>query len=100
MQEIVRFRGKSSRRTKHRVEIGTALFQKYTGFDLQRLMLQCVLDIIREREFEQVELIAGGNDRAYHLYESLGIKECGRVPSANKFDDGTYSEDFLIVMNL
>ena len=41
-----------------------------------------------------------GNDRAYHLYESLGFKECGRVPNANKYDDGTYSDDILMVLSL
>ncbi len=84
------FEGKtSSRRTKHRVGVGIALFQKFTGFGLGRLML------------EQAELtVVSGNDRAYHLYESMGFKECGRVPHANKYDDGTYSDDILMVMPL
>ena len=84
------FEGKtSSRRTKHRVGVGIALFQKFTGFGLGRLM------------FEQAELtVVSGNDRAYHLYESMGFKECGRVPHANKYDDGTYSDDILMVMPL
>lgn len=90
---------KTSRRTKHRVGIGIALFQKYTGFGLGRLMLEFLLGKIKEQEFEQVELtVVGGNDVAYHLYESLGFKECGRIPKANKYDDGTYSDDILMVM--
>ena len=87
-----------SRRMKHRAGIGIALFQKHTGFGLGRLMLQYLLGKIKEQGFEQVELtVVGGNHRAYHLYESLGFKECGRIPSANKYDDGTYSEDILMV---
>ena len=90
-----------SRRAKHRAGIGIALFQKYTGFGLGRLMLQYLLEKIKEQGFEQVELtVVGGNHRAYHLYESLGFKECGRIPNANKYDDGTYSEDILMVMPL
>lgn len=90
-----------NRRTKHRAGIGIALFQKYTGFGLGRLMLQYLLEKIKEQGFEQAELtVVGGNHRAYHIYESLGFKECGRIPNANKYDDGTYSEDILMVMPL
>lgn len=31
---------------------------------------------------------------------SLGFKECGRIPNANKYDDGTYSDDILMVCDL
>lgn len=96
------FEGKtSSRRAKHRVGIGIALFQKYTGFGLGKLLLEVLLKKMKEQGFEQAELtVVGGNDRAYHLYESLGFKECGRIPNANKYDDGTYSDDILMVMPL
>ncbi len=96
------FAGKeSSRREKHRAGIGIALFQKFTGFGLGRLMLKRLLQQIKEQGFEQAELtVVGGNDRAYHLYESLGFKECGRIPNANKYDDGTYSDDIIMVMSL
>ena len=36
----------------------------------------------------------------YHLYESLGFKECGRIPDANKYDDGTYSDSILMAAQL
>lgn len=96
------FEGKeNSRRAKHRAGIGIALFQKYTGFGLGRLLLTILLQKIKEQGFEQAELtVAGGNKRAYHLYESIGFKECGRIPNANKYDDGTYSDDILMIMPL
>ena len=96
------FEGKSSsRRTKHRAGIGIALFQRFTGFGLGRLLLEILLQKIKEQGYEQAELtVVGGNDRAYHLYESMGFKECGRIPNANKYDDGTYSDDILMVMPL
>ena len=31
---------------------------------------------------------------------SLGFKECGRIPNGNKYDDGTYSDDILMVLSL
>ena len=91
----------NSRRVKHRADIGIALFQKYTGFGLGRLMLERLISKIKENGFEQAELtVVGGNDRAYHLYESLGFKECGRMPNANKYDDGSYSDDIYMVLTL
>lgn len=88
-----------SRRAGHRAGIGIALFEKYTGFGLGRLMLNRLLAEIKNLQFEQAELtVVGGNKRAYHLYESLGFKECGRIPNANKYDDGTYAEDILMVL--
>ena len=91
----------AGRRAKHRAGIGIALFQKYTGFGLGRLLLEILLRKIKEQGYEQAELtVVEGNDRAYHLYESLGFKECGRVPNANKYDDGTYSDDILMVLSL
>lgn len=88
-----------SRRKSHRAGIGIALYQKYTGFGLGRLMLERALTEIKNLKFEQAELtVAGGNKRACHLYESLGFKECGRIPNANKYDDGTYDEDILMVL--
>lgn len=88
-----------SRRASHRAGIGIALFQRYTGFGLGRLMLKRLLTEIRNLEFEQAELtVVDGNQRAYHLYESLGFKECGRIPNANKYDDGTYADDILMVL--
>ncbi|MCR5125931.1 MAG: GNAT family N-acetyltransferase [Treponema sp.] len=89
------------RRAKHRADIGIALFQKYTGFGLGRLMLEQLLARIKETGYEQAELaVVGGNDRAYHLYESLGFKECGRIPKANKYQDGTYADDIRMIMEL
>ncbi len=90
-----------SRRARHRAGIGIALFQKYTGFGLGRLMLKRLLQEIQAQGFEQAELtVVDGNERAYHLYESLGFRECGRIPNANKYDDGTYADDIFMVLPL
>ena len=93
------FASKSTcRRAKHRAEIGIALYQKYTGFGLGKLMMKCLLEEIASLGYEQAELtVVSGNERAYQLYKSLGFEECGRIPKANKYDDGTYSDDILMV---
>ena len=94
------FESKSgSRRTKHRAGIGIALFQKYTGFGLGKLMLKRLLTEIKNLGFEQAELtVVGNNEKAKRLYKSLGFKECSIIPNANKYDDGTYADDILMVL--
>ncbi len=90
-----------SRREKHRAEIGIALLQKFTGFGLGKLMLERLIQRIKELGFEQAELnVVDGNKRAIRLYKSLGFRECGRIPNANKYDDGTYSDDIMMVLPL
>ncbi len=90
-----------SRRLDHRAEISIALFQKHTGEGLGRIMLNKIVQEVKNAGFEQVELaVVEGNDGAYHLYESVGFKECGRIPNANKYKDGTYADDILMVKDL
>ena len=87
-----------SRRYAHRAGIGIALYQKYTGLGIGKLMLRALLEEIQSQGYEQAELtVVGGNERALHLYESYGFKEYGRLRNANKFDDGTYADDILMV---
>lgn len=91
--------GGDRRRAKHRAEIGIALFQRFAGFGLGRLMLENLLQKIKELGYEQAELtVVSENERAIHLYKSLGFKECGRIPNANKYADGTYADDILMVI--
>ena len=88
-----------SRRARHRAGVGIALFQKYTGFGLGKFMLKRLLKEIKNLGFEQAELtVVGNNEKAKHLYKNLGFKECGIIPNANKYDDGTYADDILMVL--
>ena len=85
----------------HRCDVAIALYKEYCGCGIGKAMLQTVLDVAKNIGYEQAELtVVSGNDKAYHLYESLGFKECGRMPNANKYDDGTYSDDIYMVLQL
>lgn len=96
------FQGRSeSRRKAHRAGIGIALFQKYTGQGLGKLMLKKLLEEAKKKGYEQAELtVVDGNTRAYRLYEGVGFKECGRIPGANKYADGSYADDIWMVVKL
>ena len=87
-----------SRRNAHRADIGIALYQDYTGMGIGKKLFALVLETIDKSGFESAELtVAEGNKRAIHMYESFGFKETGRIPKANKYDDGTYADNIFMV---
>lgn len=91
----------ASRRNVHRAGMGIALFQKYTGMGLGRILMDRMIKYAKESGFEQLELtVVSDNVRAIRLYESFGFQECGRMPDSNKYDDGTYSDDVFMIKKL
>ena len=83
-----------SRRNAHRADIGIALYMDYTGMGIGKKLFALVLETIEKCGFEIAELtVVEGNDRARRMYESFGFVETGRIPKANKYDDGTYADD-------
>lgn len=90
-----------SRRNAHRAGLGIALYQKYTGYGLGRILMDRMIKYAKQLGYEQMELtVVQGNERAIGLYKSAGFEECGRIPNANKYDDGTYADDILMVKKL
>lgn len=90
-----------SRRNAHRADIGIALYQEFTGKGIGKKLFSLILEEIEKCGFESAELtVVEGNNRAIHMYESFGFKETGRIPKANKYDDGTYADDIFMVKPL
>ncbi|MDO5436071.1 MAG: GNAT family N-acetyltransferase [Clostridia bacterium] len=87
-----------SRRNAHRADIGIALYLDYTGMGIGKKLFSLILDTIEKCGFESAELtVVEGNDRAIHMYRSFGFTETGRIPKANKYDDGTYADNILMI---
>ena len=90
-----------SRRNSHRADIGIALYLDYTGMGIGKRLFALILETIEKCGFETAELtVVEGNNRAIHMYESFGFVEVGRIPKANKYDDGTYAADIHMVKSL
>lgn len=95
------FTGYSKMRVRHCCDVGIALYQKFCNAGLGRIMMETIIDVARESGFEQMELqVVNGNDRAKHLYESLGFQTFGIRPHALKYKDGTYADETLMVKML
>lgn len=95
------FSGQNLKRQKHRVSMGIALFQKYTGMGIGKLLIEKLLQLAKEKGFEQMELeVSAENERAIHLYQNLGFQIYGRFPDSIKYKDGTYSDTFWMMKRL
>jgi len=81
------------RRYAHRCEIAIALYQAYCGCGIGKLMLQTVLEVAKQAEYEQAELeVISENKGAVALYEKLGFVKHGSFPNSMKHSDGTYAD--------
>ena len=90
-----------SRRNAHRADIGIALYMDYTGMGIGKKLFALILETIEKCGFESAELtVVEGNNRAIRMYESFGFVETGRIPKANKYDDGTYADDIFMVKTI
>ncbi len=91
----------SAMRVCHRATLGIALYGKYTGMGIGGVMINALCDIARKNGIEQMELeVVSDNINAIALYEKLGFVHCGSIPNANKYKDGTYSDEIRMFKRL
>ena len=85
----------------HRCGLAVALYQKYCGLGIGKIMLQTVLDAAKECGYEQAELeVVSTNERAIRLYESLGFEKYGTLTHSMKYQDDSYADDCLMMRKL
>ncbi|MBR4881474.1 MAG: GNAT family N-acetyltransferase [Clostridia bacterium] len=81
------------RRYAHRCGIAIALYKEYCGCGIGRIMMQTVLGIAKDLEYEQAELeVVSENKSAIEMYRSLGFERYGTFPKSMKYSDGTYAD--------
>ena len=88
-------------RHRHRCDIAIALYQKYCGLGIGKILLSTLLEKAKECGYEQAELeVVSTNEPAVHLYESLGFEIYGTRPHGMKYKDGTYADMYLMMKKL
>lgn len=81
------------RRYAHRCEVAIALYQKYCGTGIGKLMLERILTIAKKAGYEQAELeVIATNEYAINLYRKLGFEEYGKFPNNMRYSDATYAD--------
>ena len=95
------YMGRDLSRYKHRVSIGIALYQKYTGLGIGGAMIEVMINVARKNKIEQIELeVAANNERAISLYKKMGFEIFGTLPHAMKYQDGSYADEYWMMKNL
>lgn len=93
--------GMGTSRSRHRTSLGIALYQKYTGMGIGRVMLEKLIRTAKEMGLEQIELeVVADNERAIRLYKSAGFEIYGRFPDYMKYKDDTYADGYWMMKRL
>lgn len=88
-------------RKKHRVSMGIALYEKFTGLGIGTSMMEELIALAKQNGFEQLELdVFSNNTRAIHLYQKMGFEIYGTIPNAIKYKDGTYADEHLMMRKI
>lgn len=83
---------------RHRATFGISLREEVCGLGLGTVMLQEILEIVKQTAFEQLELsVFADNLRAIHLYEKMGFVKVGELPRAYRLKDGSYHDEVQMV---
>ena len=86
---------------RHRCNVGIAIIKEAWGQGLGRRLMEAAVCSARGLGFERVELgVMEGNERACRLYRSMGFRECGRMPDAFRFRDGSSQDEILMTLRL
>lgn len=66
---------------RHRAHFGISIDRDYWGLGIGRAMTEACIECAKKAGFSQLELdVVSDNERAVHLYRSLGFTEYGRNP--------------------
>lgn len=84
----------------HKATLGIALYQKYTGMGIGKIMFERLIEIARELGLEYLELsVNGDNKRAISLYKKSGFIEYGRFPYGIRYGD-SYTDKVFMYLKL
>lgn len=91
----------NNKRQLHRAAMGIAVRKDYWSNGIgKKLMRECI-KWCKEKGVEQLELeVVTQNDRAVSMYKNLGFKICGTKKPALKYADGTYADNYIMILFL
>jgi RimJ/RimL family protein N-acetyltransferase len=82
---------------KHVADFGISLRESYRNVGLGTILIKEFIEIAKKQGIEILQLsVYATNQRALHVYEKCGYKECGRLTRDIKFLDGTYADRILM----
>jgi ribosomal protein S18 acetylase RimI-like enzyme len=91
----------NKKRYLHRASMGLAICKDYWSKGIGKKLMQECIKWCEEKGVEQLELdVVTDNNRAVSMYESLGFKIYGTIKRALKYGDGTYADEYYMILFL
>lgn len=88
-------------RYRHRTSFGISIQKEYWGLGIGSLLLSAIITSAREMGLEMIELeVVTENKRAAALYEKFGFRCYGTRPHSFKYRDGSYADEYLMLLDL
>ncbi|WDV47193.1 GNAT family N-acetyltransferase [Clostridiaceae bacterium M8S5] len=91
----------NNKRYLHRANMGISVRKKYWNKGIGKIMMNECIKWCKEKGIEQLELeVVTENSRAISLYKRLGFQEFGTKKNALKYSDGTYADEYYMILFL
>lgn len=91
----------SQKRFLHRANMGIALKKEFWHMGIGKKMMNACIKWCDQNDIEQLELdVVTENFRALSMYLSLGFKVFGTKKHAMKYLDGTYGDEYHMILFL
>lgn len=91
----------SNKRYRHRSSMGIAICKDYWNKGIGSKMITECINWCKKMGLEQLELeVVTENSRAIPVYEKFGFETFGTKKHAMKYADGTYADEFFMILFL
>lgn len=85
----------------HTAVFGIFIEDGFRNIGMGTHLINAMIEIARQREFEILELsVFGSNKRAHHVYKKCGFEEVGKIKKGVKMLNGTYTDMIILVLPL
>lgn len=86
---------------RHRASIAIGLLRAYWNIGIGSAMMTELIALARKNDLLQLELeFIEGNERARHLYETMGFAIVATLPDAIRLKDGTLLNEYRMIKKL
>lgn len=90
---------RNNRRLLHRATLGITIQKKYWSNGIGKLLMSKAIEWCKDNCVEQLELdVVSINDRAVELYKKFGFEVHGTRKNALKYSDGTYADEYSMIL--
>ncbi|HCX04807.1 MAG TPA: GNAT family N-acetyltransferase [Clostridiales bacterium] len=91
----------NNRRYIHRAALGISVMKAYWGMGIGRVLMEECIDWCKSNRVEQLELeVVTENERAIAMYKNLGFEIHGTKKHALKYSNGTYVDEYFMILPL